>query len=75
MGRASPSLTLSDILSKAERDALRFRVLTIDEADVEYRPEAADKMSIPIFHYFSGNNRVNDARNCQFGAASGLITL
>jgi hypothetical protein len=38
MGQASPSLTLSDILSKAERDTLRFRAQKIDDADVRVWP-------------------------------------
>jgi len=37
------------------------------------RPEAIVKHC--EFDYFSGNSRLNSARNCQFGEASGLTTL
>jgi hypothetical protein len=73
MGRASPSLTLSDIRSRAERDVLRFRVQKIDEADARVWPEAAenDVRSNVGYWWLTGYLTTLGLRGCDGSGAAG----
>jgi hypothetical protein len=66
-------VTLSDILPKAERVALRFRVLKIDEGDARVCPEAAenDVRSDVGYWWFIGYLTTLGRRGCDGSGAAG----